>query len=120
LAPFFSFFDTEVAAAVINAALENSFATSIGEVGLPGTDAYNIGVVTFILDPPVLEPVQGIAVIRSANQAGNWASLGENFLLYYADERTWAVFTPVPEPGTALVLASGLIGLGCIGRRRLH
>jgi hypothetical protein len=26
----------------------------------------------------------------------------------------------LPEPGTALLLASGLIGLGCVGRRRLH
>ena len=33
-------------------------------------------------------------------------------------EDVWAVFTPVPEPGTAALLGLGLAGMGVVGRSR--
>jgi hypothetical protein len=45
-------------------------------------------------------------------------NIGENFLTYNADERGWAVFTPVPEPGAALSLVAALATLGLIRRKR--
>ncbi len=119
LPPFFTAMFASEAADAANAALNAAGALTIGEVGSQqGSPSHNIGWIAFILDPPILDPVDGIAVIRSAVGGADWGNLGENFLLYNGDERAWAVFTVVPEPGTALMLGLGLAGLGVVGRSR--
>ena len=118
LPPFFTGIFASDAADAANAALNAAGALTIGEDGSQqGSPAYNIGWSAFILDPPILDPVEGIAVIRSAVEGADWGNLGENFLLYNGDERTWAVFTVVPEPGTALLMGLGLAGLSVVGGR---
>ena len=53
LPPFFTLTETKLAADAVNAALNAADALSIGEVGLEGTDGFNIGWRSFILDPPL-------------------------------------------------------------------
>ena len=120
LPEFFTFEGTSAAADAVNAALNTAprLVETIGETGLPGAPGHNIGVVTFVLNPPLVDPVESIAVIRSAVEGTDWVNLNEDFLTYNFDERPWAVFTVVPEPSTALLMGLGLFGLAVHGTRR--
>ncbi len=121
LPPFFTLADTETAANAVNAALNAEGVLEIGEVGVPGTEAYNIGATAFLCCELPLLPdpsIPAIAVIRSTNEGVDWLSTGENFVTWDFDERDWAVFTPVPEPSAALSLVAALATLGVVARWR--
>ena len=97
LAPFFEVTDTETAANTVNTMLRDAGALSIGEVGVPGIEAYNIGTVAFLccLNDFLLVPddLQTIAVVRSVTEgASDWLNTGENFLSWSADEKGFALF----------------------------
>jgi hypothetical protein len=115
LPPFATLAETEVAADAVNAVLTTQGANAIGEVGLQGTDVFNIGWIAFVLD---VGDVESIGVVRSLNETGEWINTGENFLTWNLDERDWAVFTAVPEPGSALSMVSALATLGVVARWR--
>jgi cysteine-rich repeat protein len=98
LPPFFTLEDTETAANAVNAALNAEGVLATGEVGLPGTEAYNIGFTAFICCTlPIIDDdpsIPATAVIRSLTEGGtDWFSTGENFISWEWDERDWAVFT---------------------------
>ena len=67
-------------------------------------------------------PFAGVEVITawdSGQISADWTKNTTSTFAYNADTSTaWAVITPVPEPGTALLMGLGLAGLGAAGRSR--
>jgi cysteine-rich repeat protein len=126
LAPFFTALDVGAAASAVNAEL--NFAPtpvfSIGEAdGGPGIDVYNIGTTAFLCclggDIEILpEDIPAIAVGRTLAEGEDWGPSEENFLTWDADRRSWAVFTPVPEPSMSLSMVAALATLGVVCRWR--
>jgi cysteine-rich repeat protein len=97
LPPFFTVPETEIAATAVNVALNAGGAFSIGTVGGPRAEAYNIGDLAFLccLDDFFIVPsdLQTIAVIRSVTEGTlDWIHIGENFLSWSASEKPWALF----------------------------
>jgi hypothetical protein len=80
----------------------------ITEVGGFSTSFY---LVPFDRTGPVVQALAGI-------EDGNWIRLGSVQDYGVTNGGTFAVFTPVPEPGTAALLGLGLTGLGVAGRPR--
>jgi cysteine-rich repeat protein len=119
--PFLTLAGTETAAAAVNALLNAENVVEIGEVGLAGSEVYNIGAIAFLCCEIPLLPdpdIDSIAVIRSITESGaDWFG-EENFITWNADERAWAVFTAIPEPSTTLLSVAALATLGLIRRKR--
>ena len=67
-------------------------------------------------------PFAGVEVITawdSGQISADWTKNTTSTFAYNADTSTaWAVITPVPEPGTALLMGLGLTGLAVAGRKR--
>jgi hypothetical protein len=55
----------------------------------------------------------GLGTVRLVAPAGLMSTLGGNFPLFVSMKLTF-----VPEPGTLLLLGSGIVGLAAVGRRR--
>ena len=95
----FPIFDTsaeaENASDAVCAALNAAGALSVGEPGLPGVEAFNIGFESFIL--PVGN-VESVNVARGFVEGADWICEDINQLTYNFDERTWAEFTPAGGP----------------------
>jgi len=129
----FPIFDTsaeaENASDAVCAALNGAGALSVGEAGLQGVEAFNIGFESFIL--PVGN-VESINVARGLIEGTDWICEDINQLTYNLDERTWAEFAPAggtqPPSGVdltgtvqdaggtqlcSLVLASGQFDFSC-------
>jgi len=123
LPPFFTVPVTEMAANALNAALTASTqdVRSVGKAGTPGTEGYNIGDTAFICCrlPIIDDPeIPAIAVIRSILEGDDWVNIGENFLTWDADDKGWAIFTPIPEPDSSLLAIAALATLRVVCRRR--
>ena len=116
LAPFFDIGGADTAADAVNAELSAANILTIGNpTGEDGFAGYNIGVNAFILN---IGDVDSITVGRSRGETGEWAWLEENFLTWIADEKPYAIFTSVPEPGADLLMVVALATLGVVARRR--
>jgi hypothetical protein len=123
LAPFFTVPETEAAATAVNTSLNAAGALSIGAVGVPGTNVYNIGVASFLCclegEIDILpENIQSISVGRAFGENGDWAPAEENANTWVDNVgNNWAVFA-APEPSTSLLSVAALATLGLIRRRR--
>jgi len=102
--------DTAAAIDAVNAALVAE--GGITGVGNADTRFYFIG---FNEDGQFVEALSGF---QRDSAPGEW----ERFATVQRDlssaSRPWAVFTVVPEPGTALLMSLGLAGLTIVGRSR--
>jgi hypothetical protein len=126
LAPFFTALDVSTAATAVNAEL--NFAPtpvfSVGEAdGELGIDAYNIGAVAFLCcfegETFIPENIPSLSVGRSfLEDADEWGPSEENFLTWDADSKSFAVFTPTPEPSMSLLMVAALATLGVVARWR--
>ena len=115
----------------VNAALRNFGALSVGEVGSVCPDlgddcglTFIVGYESFVLHFPEILFLSAFDVDFVNTQRGfteaadDWITGGINTWTYNFDERNWAVFTEVPEPGATLSLATALATLGVIARSR--
>ena len=126
LAPFFTALDVSTAASAVNAELNfaPSLVLSIGEAdGGPGIDGYNIGAVAFLCCGTVLiailpENIPSLSLGRTFVEGDEWGPAEENFLIWDADPKSFAVFTLVPEPSMSLSMVAALATLGVVRRWR--
>jgi hypothetical protein len=126
LAPFFDVSGVSTAANAVSLALmaAPTVVFEIGEVGVPGTNVYNIGVASFLccfeegefdLLPNNL---QSISVGRAFGENGDWGPAEENANTWVDNVgNNWAVFA-APEPSTSLLSVAALATLGVVRRWR--
>ena len=126
LLPFLDASGVSTAANAVSAALNTAptVVFEIGEVGLPGTNVYNIGVASFLccLEEGEFDllpnNLQSISVGRAFGENGDWGPAEENANTWVDNVgNNWAVFA-APEPSTSLLSVAALATLGVVRRWR--